>query len=275
MIQSLSTPVIMLAIAILGAWVGSVWMAGILVRRWLAGRPLVAERPHQTVVPWKGRHVLAVIMIMLMARLIGQTAVSQPDTMTSQLIGGLLGMIIGTAASIVMLLSQGASWSDLGLWPVRGKADVCLAGGSLILVLAPLLAIAAMLDHIVPYEHPIIDFLTEQRDVYAIVIVVVTAIGAAPIAEEILFRRVLQGWLESLPLPNGPTLAVSLSALAFGAAHIGQGLAWLPLVILGVVLGVLVKQTGSLVPAILLHAMFNAVSVGLLLLQLSGLIPEG
>lgn len=302
MIENPTTPVIMLVIANLGAWVGSIWMAWMLLRRWWSGSPLVPQLPEHSqgrtdqavqvergeatgddsdgdtdrhAVPWKGRHVLAVIMVTLLARLVGQTAVSRPDDITSQLLGGLLGILIGTAASIVMLLNQGASWSDLGLWPLHVKYNFRLAIGSLFLVLAPLLAVAFMLNQIVPYEHPIIEFLTEHRDMYAIVIVVVTAIIVAPLAEEILFRRVLQGWLESLPLPNGPTVAVCLSALAFGAAHIGQGLAWLPLTILGVVLGVLVKQTGSVVPAILLHAMFNAVSVGLLLLQLSGLVPEG
>jgi membrane protease YdiL (CAAX protease family) len=39
------------------------------------------------------------------------------------------------------------------------------------------------------------------------------------------------------------------------------------LVPLALVLGVIARRTGSIVPCILLHALFNAVSVGLLLLQ--------
>ena len=129
------------------------------------------------------------------------------------------------------------------------------------------------LNRIVPYRHPIIDYLNEHSDPLAIAVVVVAAIVVAPIAEEFLFRRVLQGWLQTLPLPFGSASAIGLTALAFALAHAGHGLAWLPLLALGAVLGVLVRQTGSIMPAILLHAFFNAVSVGLLLLQLSGMVP--
>jgi membrane protease YdiL (CAAX protease family) len=43
------------------------------------------------------------------------------------------------------------------------------------------------------------------------------------------------------------------------------GLAFVPLFPLGLVLGFIARRTGSIVPCILLHALFNAVSVGLLL----------
>ena len=68
--------------------------------------------------------------------------------------------------------------------------------------------------------------------------------------------------------------AIAISSLLFGLAHFGQGLGWLPLVVLGAVLGYLTRQTGSIVPGILLHALFNSVSVVLLLVQLAG-VPAG
>jgi membrane protease YdiL (CAAX protease family) len=46
-------------------------------------------------------------------------------------------------------------------------------------------------------------------------------------------------------------------------------LAWIPLVILGIALGELARRRGSLVPAILLHALFNAVSVAMLVVQIA------
>ena len=62
-------------------------------------------------------------------------------------------------------------------------------------------------------------------------------------------------------------LAIAGTAVLFAGAHVGQGLAWVPLVGLGIVLGVLARQTGSIVPGILAHALFNAVSVVLVLMQ--------
>jgi membrane protease YdiL (CAAX protease family) len=61
-----------------------------------------------------------------------------------------------------------------------------------------------------------------------------------------------------------------MSAAAFALAHRGQGLAYLPLFPLGLVLGLIAGRTGSIVPCILLHAMFNAVSVALLLAEPAG-----
>ncbi len=276
----------LLALAVMAAWLGSGWMAVVVVRRMRAGRPVVGDAP-LTPVPWRGIDVISAVVIMIVARIVAQLAIagggpsgtsptddpgSLPD-MTSQVVAGVLAMLGGAAATAALLLRRGATWADLGLWPLRPARDLRLAAGSLALVLAPLLATAALLNRIVPYQHPIIDYLQQQNNPLAIAVVVLAAIVVAPLAEEFLFRRVLQGWLETLPLPYGPATAIGLASLAFALAHAGHGLAWVPLLALGIVLGVLVRQTGSIMPAILLHALFNAVSVGLLLLQLSGLVP--
>jgi membrane protease YdiL (CAAX protease family) len=48
---------------------------------------------------------------------------------------------------------------------------------------------------------------------------------------------------------------------------VGQGLAWVPLFFFGLVAGYLARQTGSIVPGIVFHGLFNAVSVLLVLAQ--------
>jgi membrane protease YdiL (CAAX protease family) len=134
------------------------------------------------------------------------------------------------------------------------------------LILAPLLALAGLLDHLVPYRHPLVDLLAERRDGTALAAVIVSAVIAAPGAEEFFFRRVLQGWLEKrFPEPSGVT-AIVLSAAAFALAHQGQGLAYVPLLPFGLVLGTLARQTGSIVACIVAHALFNAISVGIVLM---------
>ena len=72
--------------------------------------------------------------------------------------------------------------------------------------------------------------------------------------------------MQILPQADG-TWAIGISAAAFALAHQGQGLAYVPLFPLGIVLGFLAHRTGSIVPCILLHALFNAVSVTLLLAE--------
>lgn len=263
-----------LATAVLAAWVASAWgWIWILRRRW-AGSPVVVARP-QRPVPWRGVDVLATVVIMIMARFVAQAVVGTATDMSRQMLVSLLAMVGGAVVAALRLRAGGATIQDLGLGPIRWAADLRLAVVGLALVLAPLLAIAAVLNQIVPYTHPIIDYLTEHRSPEAIGLVIVAAIVVAPLTEEFLFRRVLQGWLEKLEPMLGTGSSIGLTSLAFALAHAGHGLAWLPLLGLGTVLGVIVRQTGSIVPAVLLHALFNAVSVGLLLLQLSGLVPAG
>ncbi|MFM8705305.1 MAG: lysostaphin resistance A-like protein [Planctomycetia bacterium] len=159
----------------------------------------------------------------------------------------------------------------LGFGLGRLGDDLRLAVAGLGLMLAPLLGLAAVLDRVEPYRHAIVDFLTAHRDPVSIGLVMFAAVVAAPVAEEFLFRKVLQGWLEAWFEPIEPAwggrAAIVLSSLAFAAAHVGQGLAWVPLFFFGLVVGYLARQTGSIVPGIILHGLFNAVSVGLVLLQ--------
>jgi membrane protease YdiL (CAAX protease family) len=129
--------------------------------------------------------------------------------------------------------------------------------------------ISAALDRLVTYEHPVIDTLQAEHGLGAIAIVVITAVIAAPIAEELFFRRILLGWIDARVPSTGGSVAILASALLFGLSHWGQGLAWIPLVLLGIALGELARRRGSLLPAILLHALFNAVSVVMLVVQIA------
>jgi membrane protease YdiL (CAAX protease family) len=193
-----------------------------------------------------------------------------------RLAAGSIAMLTATAVSAAHLLLQGVGWPALGCGLGRLRDDAQLAVAGLLLLLAPLLGLAAALDRFVPYRHAIVDFLNTHRDPLSIGLVVFAAVVAAPVAEEFLFRRVLQGWLESWLKPREPrwggATAIGLSSLAFAAAHVGQGMAWVPLFFFGLVVGYLARQTGSIVPGIILHGLFNAVSVALVLVQLAA--PE-
>jgi membrane protease YdiL (CAAX protease family) len=94
-------------------------------------------------------------------------------------------------------------------------------------------------------------------------LVAVTALVTvvAPLAEEFFFRgfcfTVLWRWLGWVP---GAVFAGAI----FAAIHIGSVAAVFlpPLVLLGVLLCVLYKQTGSLLPCFALHALNNSLAIG-------------
>jgi membrane protease YdiL (CAAX protease family) len=250
-----------------GGSLAVVWM---ILRRARLGLAAVEARPHPAV-PWTGTDVATAVLSFLGFQMLAAAAVPSASSLQVRLAAGSAAMLAATGVSMLSLRMRGATWSSLGCGLGRLHDDTRLAVGGVALLLAPLLGLAALLDRIVPYHHAIIDFLSAHRDPLSIGLVAFAAVVAAPIAEEFLFRRVLQGWLECWLEPQmtqwAGVTAIVLSSLAFALAHVGQGLAWVPLFFFGLVVGYLAKQTGSIVPGIILHGLFNAVSVVLAVVQ--------
>ncbi|MFM7135809.1 MAG: lysostaphin resistance A-like protein, partial [Planctomycetota bacterium] len=228
-----------------GAAAAFVAVAGITLRRLRRGEPVIEPRM-QRPVPWDGSDVLVVIGVALaIATLIGGAMGKNPPIDRS--LSAALGLMsVAGLAAIGWLTLRGATAADLGFAGGRFGRDLRLALAALGLVLVPLLALASALNQLVPYKHDVVDFLTLRRDPLAVGLVIATAVIAAPLVEELFFRRILQGWLEKrLPQADG-SLAFTLSAAAFALAHQGQGLAFVPLFPLGLVLGFIARRTGSI-----------------------------
>lgn len=221
------------------------------------------EQPAQPV-PWGGLDVATVVYLWLCCQLLASALMPKPATVSDHLTGGMVGMAAAASLAAAYLLSRGATWHDLGFALDRLGDHVRLGAMACALAIVPLLGIAGLLDRLVPYRHPIIDFLAEHRGPWAILLVTLAAVVVAPVAEEFFFRRVLQGWLEKVWAAPQAILA---SAVLFGLAHLGHGLGWIPLVGFGVVAGYLARLTGSILPGIVLHALFNAASLALVLWQ--------
>jgi membrane protease YdiL (CAAX protease family) len=82
----------------------------------------------------------------------------------------------------------------------------------------------------------------------------------APIAEETFFRGFLYGWLRRrVPL----WAAVALSALVFSAAHAELALL-IPIFVLGCLLALVYERSGSLLPGMIIHAVFNLIGITLI-----------
>jgi len=215
-------------------------------------------------VPWGGIDVAILVYLWLCCQMLSSALAARPMTVGDQLVGGAIAMASATSLGAAYLLRRGASWRSLGLSLDHVFAHARLGALACALAIVPLLGCAGLLDRLVPYKHPIIDFLLEHRGPRAILAVTLAAVVVAPVAEEFFFRRVLQGWLEKV---WGGWQAIIVSAVIFGLAHLGHGLGWIPLVGFGVVAGYLARVTGSILPGIVLHALFNAASLALVIWQ--------
>jgi membrane protease YdiL (CAAX protease family) len=157
-----------------------------------------------------------------------------------------------------------ARWADLGWGPLvwLGAIGAQLAAASLV----------------VAFDLPIANNTDAIESVGAdrtyVVSIVITAVIAAPLVEEMVFRGVVQRGLRSrLPI----ALVVALQGVLFGAAHVdpvrGAGNLGLVLVLsgVGIALGVATALFRRLGPAIIAHAIFNGV---VLVIVLTGVVDR-
>jgi len=92
-----------------------------------------------------------------------------------------------------------------------------------------------------------------------LVLSVALVVLVAPLVEEMLFRGVL---LSAIGSRFGAGVALVGQAVLFAAYHFSTWM-FVPMLLLGLACGYLAQHRGSLWPAIVLHALFNAVPVAL------------
>lgn len=92
----------------------------------------------------------------------------------------------------------------------------------------------------------------------------------APAANETLPANETPTIFTAAPRPWWPTV---LSSLLFSLAHFGHGLDPIPLFFLSLGLGIIFRQTGRLLPCVLLHMFFNGFSMLMMGLHLLTKVP--
>jgi membrane protease YdiL (CAAX protease family) len=167
------------------------------------------------------------------------------------------------APPLLILRAQLASTATLP--PAGGWLQWCwrpLKSGlrqamSQVLMVLPLVALAGLLVERLVGDpggsNPLLELVLTAGDPLALFCFAVTAMVLAPLFEETLFRGVL---LPVLARHWGPPIAVLMSALVFGLAHLSLG-ELVPLLVLGVGLGWLRLRTGRLAPCVLMHGLWN------------------
>lgn len=115
-------------------------------------------------------------------------------------------------------------------------------------------------------SNPILPIALEGRDSFALSVFFLTASVAAPMFEEIMFRGFL---LPSLTRYFSVPSAIIFSSLLFAIAHLNLSEV-LPLVTLGLVLGVVYTRSRNLLAPMLLHSLWNSGTLVSLFLLGSG-----
>ena len=183
------------------------------------------------------------------------------------LIGTLAGGLGGLLAVVWAYRQRGAGWVAAGL---RGlPLDSIVRPAT---VIAFLLIGSSMLYNIVfeavldrqpaSVADPMIEFVRGGDAAWIwLPLLVVAAVVMAPLVEEVIYRGVIY---RAFRERGGSGLAMLASGLLFGLSHFQLDYL-LPLWAIGVVLAWTYERSGSLLPAILTHAIYNgcALTIGL------------
>jgi hypothetical protein len=190
--------------------------------------------------------VAAFVAIAAGAAFLLQGEVGRSDVMT------LMGLAFGAAAAavVVSVLPLGReALPALGLVPTGWRPVVF---GSL-----ATLALSVAVSMVGPQPESLKEVVDVMRGPAMLTASVVVFGLLAPLAEELIFRGLLFGWLEGR---WSARVAWIVSSLAFAAAHID--LTHIMLVLpLGFLFGWLRWRTGSLVPSLAAHAINNSAAV--------------
>ncbi|TMM19708.1 MAG: CPBP family intramembrane metalloprotease [Actinobacteria bacterium] len=203
----------------------------------------------------------------------GSSSTSASTSTVGATVAGLVGLWVGLAGAPVLasrLKGAGRLALDFG-FRLRAWPDVPLGvgvglGSQLILLPVLYIPVRVLVPHLDQQLGQPAQHLTGGADTGGLVVLGIFVVLGAPLVEELFFRGLLLRSLEktkglaSLGRRACPAVAVLVSAVAFGLAHL-EVLQLLGLAAFGVVLGVLAERWRRLGPGMVAHATFNAVTV--------------
>lgn len=184
-----------------------------------------------------------------------------------------LSMILcGVITAVVILLYARRHFvrglKGLGLRRRGFLLDIRASGATLLavwpLVLAMLLGVTWLgqrqgNDDYQIQEHQALEQLTQHTSEPALLVaIVVMAVGVAPFVEELLFRGLLQTVMRSYV--NWPWLCIVVTSVFFAMVH-GEMTHWPSLFVLSVAMGYSYEVSGSLWRPIIVHALFNGLTI--------------
>jgi membrane protease YdiL (CAAX protease family) len=288
------------------------------LRRVAAGDELIKPR-NQRGIPFGFLDVILLYFFMAVGNLVPAWLVCQSlgieiseignlqgDSQAMLSIANAAGFAIGIALALGVYRLRYGEIRLFGDIRLELSSDVVLGLVAGVMVIPLLLLFQSVVTRYMPYKHNTLEMLADKPTFWVIAATWLSAVIVAPICEEIIFRGVLQSWLQRIGRgvydclliggwdsavlkKNGGILLESdggvnpsepwsrrsdsywpmvISSLLFGLAHIGQGPAPITLFFFGMILGYLYRKTGSITSCIVLHMMLNGFTMFWFTLQL-------
>lgn len=245
--------------------VASLAVLAFCVQRLLRGDPVVSP----PVEPSPQPHWMSVLLVLLWVSMQLMALVNAPTSDGKPPEVDDVRVLCGMSALIFLglgfpLTTQGpAALSGLGFrsegFPSQLRIGVL---GFLASVLPVIVAYSTTLPwRTVENQHGLLQLLSDDPSVTTLLWVILAAVILAPLLEELMYRVILQTWLQQIAPPREALIAV---AVLFAAVHRLPDA--IPLLPLALVLGYVYQQTRSFIAVVVLHMLFNATNLTLALL---------
>jgi uncharacterized protein len=277
--QTLVKLVLVGIIPVLGCLAGAILLVSLLIQRLTQGKDSVLSQ-HEAIaweVPWDGEIVWQVLIVGFF--FIGQLVLPQVLSLASPTLDLVLGLRSKPVFALAFYLSMATSTLlvlyfsirqflplPAGWFQLKGNNRLLWGIGGYLVALPLVVGISLVNERLWRGQggsNPLLQLVLEEGDRVSLAIFLFTAAIAAPIFEEILFRGFL---LPSLTRYLPVWGAIALSSLIFATAHLSVSEV-LPLTVLGSVLGFVYTRSRSLLSPMLLHSLWNSVTmVGLFIL---------
>jgi membrane protease YdiL (CAAX protease family) len=172
--------------------------------------------------------------------------------------------VVAQIATVVGLLGCAGPLraTDFGCDFSSWRTDLCAGVIGFLASLAPVFLVILLTQALgwrgEKDQHALLKLLDENAGADVFGWVVLAAVFLAPLAEELLYRVLLQGWTQS---QIGPAQAIAFSSTIFCLVHGSADR--LPLVPLAVILGYVYYRRRSYLAVVVLHALFNGTMVTL------------
>ncbi|MDZ7724939.1 MAG: type II CAAX endopeptidase family protein [candidate division KSB1 bacterium] len=200
------------------------------------------------------------IMLVLFLTIIGIIVLNFLPLSTGHLLFLLAGeLFIIIPALLFVLRTRHSLLKAFRIKPVKPRKLFAT-----VLFFVPIYILTDELDRLVMHFFPLPEEL--QRAITEMVtftslpqtlLLIFTGVFIAAIVEEMLFRGLFQ---QSLEYYRDPAIAIVLSAVLFAILHFNPWTS-LQILVLGLILGYVTWKTRSILPAVILHALNNGVSM--------------
>ena len=178
----------------------------------------------------------------------------EPASLIAQAAFASVLIAVPVAAGVGRTGSAQAALAELGLRPTAPGQALRLAAGGYAAFFCNLVVYGLLVQ---PEQQPVITEIASESHTAALIALGILVICVAPLSEEVFFRGFLFGGLRAR-FAFWP--AALISGAIFGSLHLPAVESVPPLALFGVVLAWVYERTGSIWPAIGVHALQNSLS---------------